>query len=100
MREFERQFPTRVLASCFSLAAFAIAIVSGLAADRSTGAILGTAILALFICQFLGLILGMIVEAALDENMERYRQQHPVPDLAASADQAEPAQPSQSAQPE
>lgn len=78
-------FPVRAIAGAFALAAFCVAIVSGLAADRSTPDILTIAIYSLFIGQAVGFIGGLVLSRAIDENVRAYRRAHPVPRASSSA---------------
>ncbi|MFG0292963.1 MAG: hypothetical protein ACIAQF_01245 [Phycisphaerales bacterium JB065] len=89
--------PARIIASCFALSAFAIALISGLAADRSTSAILSTAVFALFICYILGLVVAAVANVAISEHINQYKSNHPIPELndqpghSASSDSTEQA---------
>ncbi|MFU8829220.1 MAG: hypothetical protein ACNA8P_07265 [Phycisphaerales bacterium] len=71
--------PIRIVASCFALSAFAIALISGLAADRAVPAILSTAVLALIVCYILGLIVASIANVAVTERIESLKEGKPVP---------------------
>ncbi len=59
----------RVIAACLGLAGFVVAIASGLAADNPASEILLSAIIALFICQLLGLLIGTTAEAVVRERI-------------------------------
>lgn len=63
----------RSIAACFGFAAFAVAIVSGLWADRSLPQILTGAIASLMVCFVLGVVIGVIAERAIDEAANHYR---------------------------
>ena len=52
----------RVIASCFALAAFAVAIFAGLAGGNPAAQILLRAVLAMFICYPLGLMVGLVCD--------------------------------------
>lgn len=60
------------IAACFGFAAFAVAIVSGLAAGRTLQEILGGAIASLFVCFVIGIVVGVIGERAVQEAATRY----------------------------
>lgn len=62
-------FPVRAVAGCFALAAFAIAIISGLVADRSTDSILASAIISMFIGQVVGYAAALVMSRALMESL-------------------------------
>lgn len=89
--------PARIIASCFALSAFAIALISGLAADRATSAILSTAVFALMVCYILGLIVASVANVAISEHINQYKSDHPVPEYeerpgqTASSDSTEQA---------
>lgn len=72
--------PSRIIASCFALSAFAIALISGLAAGRSASSILTTAVFALLGCYILGLIVSAIANVAINERIEAHRAANPIPD--------------------
>ena len=73
------RFPTKAIASCFSLAAFSIAIIAGLGAQRSAASILITALAALFICHILGAVAASVIEVAIREHIKRYQALKPIP---------------------
>lgn len=79
-------FPLRAIAGCLALAAFAIAIISGLAAGRSTDSIIFSALVAMLIGQAVGYAAGMVISYALLENLRAYTaaRSGPAP-LAANA---------------
>lgn len=63
--------PAKVIASIFALAAFAVAIVAGLAAQNSAARVLGTAVAAMVVCHVVGLCIGAIGESVLTEHLSR-----------------------------
>ncbi|HVZ94279.1 MAG TPA: hypothetical protein VG797_07195 [Phycisphaerales bacterium] len=69
----EGRLPIRAVAGCFALSAFAIAIVSGLAAERSADEIILSAIIGMFICQFIGVAAGKVACVALSERLSEHR---------------------------
>ena len=68
---------SRVIAGCFSLAAFATAIVAGLAGGNEASAVLVRAAIAMFICYPLGLIVGGICQRIVNEYVKTHRQANP-----------------------
>ena len=58
--------PGSVVAGCFALAAFAVAIVAGLAADNPALTILVRAILALAVCYPVGLCIGHLCQRTIE----------------------------------
>lgn len=55
----------RVIAACFALSAFGVAVVAGLAAGNDAAQILLRAVAALVICSFAGQALGLICEGVI-----------------------------------
>lgn len=55
------------MAGCFALACFSVAIIAGMAAERDASIILWSAILALFVGQFIGLVCGWMMSRAFTE---------------------------------
>lgn len=71
--------PTRIIASCFALSAFAIALIAGLNADRDAASILSTAVFALIVCYILGLIIASIANVAVRERIDQLKAEKPIP---------------------
>ena len=69
---------SRVIAGCFSLAAFATAIVAGLASGNGAASVLVRASIAMFICYPLGLIIGAICQRIVSEYVRTHCQAHPM----------------------
>lgn len=65
--------PGKLVAGVFALAAFAIAIVSGLSAGNPPTRILTAALVSMVICHALGLCLGAIGEKVVGEHLAKYR---------------------------
>ncbi len=74
------------IAACFGFAAFSVAIMSGLAADRTLPEILGGAIASLLACFAIGVVIGIIAERAIDESASSYRVGRPGRDPAGTKD--------------
>jgi putative Mn2+ efflux pump MntP len=70
--------PARLIASCFGLAAFAVAVVAGMAAGNEGSRILMVALFSLVICHIVGLAAGLIGERIVEEYMKQYRSSRPV----------------------
>jgi hypothetical protein len=77
--------PVKAIASCFSLVAFATAIVSGLAAGNPGRTILLNAVVCMILCQIIGMILGSMAMNVVEQHIDAHRRAHPVPDLEAIA---------------
>jgi hypothetical protein len=65
------------------MAAFAVAIVSGLAAGNETSSILLRSLMAMVLCYPVGLIAGLISERTVDDHARAHRKNNPVPIDAA-----------------
>lgn len=65
--------PAKVVASVFALAAFAVAIVAGLAAQNTPARVLGTALVAMLLCHITGLFVGAIAERVVTDHLTRVR---------------------------
>jgi len=68
------------IAGCFALAAFAVAIVAGLASGNAASSILVRAILALVACYPLGLMIGLIAQRVIQDHIDAHRADHPTPE--------------------
>ena len=63
----------RVIASIFALAAFAVAVIAGLAADNSAARVLGIAVGAMVVCHFIGLWIGAIGQRVVAEHLSKVK---------------------------
>ncbi len=63
--------PAKFIASTFGLAAFAIAVIAGMAAQNPADRVLGRALICFVICQVIGWILGSIGERAVEEAVDQ-----------------------------
>jgi tetrahydromethanopterin S-methyltransferase subunit C len=68
------------IASVFALAAFAVAIVAGLASGNPTSSILLRAIIAMLACYPVGLVVGHITQRVIQDHVEAHRQANPAPE--------------------
>lgn len=89
----ERVALPKVIAGCCGLAAFAIAVVAGLAADNPVDTILTRAMMGMILAWIIGGAVGMAAETAVNDALRSYKQANPLPD--ASAALAGPTQASQ-----
>ena len=78
------------MAGCFSLTAFSVAIVSGLAAGRDAAAILETALICLIGALAIGVVFALIVRAAVRECLWQYESEHPIPVAGQATDHNDP----------
>jgi hypothetical protein len=71
--------PSKLIATCFALVCFAAAIVVGLAAGNPAMTVLWRALLVMGAAWLVGQVVGAVLCRALEEHVEQYRQQHPLP---------------------
>jgi hypothetical protein len=76
----------KVIAGCFSLAAFATAIVVGLAAENAATAVLTRALVAMIVCYPVGLVIGVVCDHVIQQQVEAHVRANPLPDGAAAGD--------------
>lgn len=70
--------PHRIIAGVFGMAAFVVAILSGLWVDNPVTSILLRALAAMVLCYGLGLVVGWVCEFVVREHLTQYKQAHPV----------------------
>ena len=75
----------RVVSVAFGLSGFAVALVSGLGAGNDAASVLLRAIVAMFACQMLGMVVGSMLERLIDEQEARYKESHPIPVVPVAA---------------
>lgn len=63
--------PSKVIAACSGLSAFAVAMIAGLWSGNPTQVVLGRALACMIVCQLLGMVIGMIGERTVVEAMGR-----------------------------
>jgi len=64
-----RAIPSQVIAGCFAMSAFAVAITAGLAAQNDAGPVLFRALAAMFIAYPVGLLGGYVCERAVQDHI-------------------------------
>ena len=64
---------SNVLAGCFSLTAFAVALIAGLAGDNAASNVLLRALIAMILAYPVGLVAGMICARAIDAGVQNAR---------------------------
>ncbi len=60
---------SHLVAGCLALAAFAVAIVAGLAAGNAPTPILLRAVIAMIACYPVGLVIGLVCQRVIDEHL-------------------------------
>lgn len=76
--------PASTIAGVLALAAFAVAVVAGLAADNPAGTVLGRALAAMLAANLAGWPLGLVLERILADEHQR-RDAVPAPVVPAHA---------------
>ena len=71
-----------VIAACFGLAAFTVAILSGLASGNAAASVLLRAVIAMTLCYPVGLVVGLICQRVLAEHLRSQREADPAPEEA------------------
>jgi hypothetical protein len=69
----------RVVSAAFALSGFTVALISGLSAGNTSSQVLFRALVALFACQFVGMIIGSMLDRVIEEHEASYRKAHPIP---------------------
>lgn len=75
-----KQDPARTVAGVLAIGAFTVAILAGLPTGNSFEDILWRAILCLFACYPVGLLIGYLGTKAIQSEMQQYIASHPIPD--------------------
>ncbi|MFK7961680.1 MAG: hypothetical protein AB8G96_14280 [Phycisphaerales bacterium] len=84
----------RTLAALFSLAAFATAMIAGVVVGNEASATLLRAIVCLLAAWPIGALAGQLLQGTVQSDIERFREQHPVPnsEIESDSDAAETAE--------
>jgi hypothetical protein len=96
------EIPSRVIAVCFGLVAFAIALVMGLAVGNEPVVILQRAILAMLGCMLVGWVVGVVAQRAVQDRIDAYKKENPLPlerDQEQAAGAAQPVKPGEQPNP-
>lgn len=89
--------PSRIIATCCALVAFAAAIVIGVAADLPASTILWRAMIAMVVCWGLGCIVGTLAFGAVQRDIEEYKKQNPINPMEARLEESTPTATEQTA---
>jgi hypothetical protein len=60
---------SRAVAGCFALAAFAVAVIAGLAGGNASSSILVRALIAMIVCYPVGLIIGLVCQHVIEDHV-------------------------------
>jgi len=75
----------KVIAGCFALSAFSVAILAGLAGENTTAQILQRAVISMIVCYPVGLIVGIICERVIVSHIKAHERANPTPDQSAES---------------
>ena len=78
--------PSKVIASCFALAAFAVCIISGLFSGNEMSLVVYRSIIVMFTCWFLGRGIGHIMQSTVEDYINRFKQDNPAPKVELLSD--------------
>jgi hypothetical protein len=69
--------PSKAIAGCFAMAAFAVAILAGLAGGNTAISILFRAVIAIIICYPVGLVIGLICQQVIADHVDHRAAESP-----------------------
>ncbi len=75
-----------VIATCFALVGFTASLIVGWAAGNSAYTILWRSAVAFCICHLVGRLIGSIAQRTIEDNIETYKREHPIPSDPVAAD--------------
>jgi hypothetical protein len=70
---------SRIVAVTFALSGFAVAIIAGLAAGNPASRVLGTAIIAMLVCNLVGIAIGAVAQRIVADHIAAYHGHRPLP---------------------
>ncbi len=79
---------TKAIAGCFALAAFAVAVLAGLAGGNTPTLILFRALIAMVACYPLGLLIGLVCQRVIEEHVKAHADAVAEPTAASPAEQS------------
>lgn len=71
---------SRVIATIFALVSFAAALIVGQQAGNPAVTVLSRALLIMLACYVIGRLIGAIANTTVNDHIERYRADHPMPE--------------------
>ncbi len=85
--------PSSAIAGCFSLSAFAVAVVAGLSAQNPVSSILVRALIAMILCYPVGLIIGLICQRLMNDHIDAHQKAASItmPNSTKKSDQSKDA---------
>lgn len=91
------QTQAKVIAAIIALGGFVVALLAGMRAANPPHIILWNAILALVVCQLLGIAVGAIATRVMSDHIHRHKAEHPIPDIALDSAPSASSTPSENA---
>ncbi|WP_432799476.1 hypothetical protein [Poriferisphaera sp. WC338] len=73
--------PSKVIASCFALTAFAATVIAGIFAGNDLFTVIPRSTLIMLGCWVLGRGIGFLMQQTVTDYIQRYKKQHPLPEL-------------------
>jgi hypothetical protein len=70
----------KVIAGCFALASFAVALFAGIVSDNPAMDVLIRALVAMLVCYPIGLLVGMVCEHIVQAHVAAHRAANPPPE--------------------
>lgn len=67
------------IAGITALAAFAVAVIAGVAAGNNASSVLVRAIIAMMACYPIGMLIGVVAGRVVKDHIERHREANPAP---------------------
>lgn len=75
--------PANVIATSFALIAFSAAVAVGIASDNPAETVIWRGMVAMLLCWPVGWAVGNVACHTVDRHIERYKQEHPIPEEGA-----------------
>lgn len=82
MRVYSVQTQAKVIAAIIALGGFVVALLSGMRAGNPAHLVLFDALVALLVCQLLGIAVGAVATRVILDHVEQHKSQHPIPEIA------------------
>ena len=76
---------SNVIAGCFAMASFAVAVLSGLFIDNPASAVLGRALVCMLLCYPVGLLVGLVCQRVVTAHIDAHRMANPAEGPASLA---------------
>lgn len=70
-----------MISAIVGLAGFVVAVVAGLAADNTASEVLARALVAMFVCNAVGSVVGSIANRTGAQHVEQYKKDTPIPSI-------------------